>query len=144
MDLNGKFYDSLGKQLFTDLLKQLKCPYTLTKYEYDKVDIYFGRSSVAEIKYRLKPYPTYIIEENKVEALSSIPCSNQYYVTVLDKDIFIWSLPTIRNYPPQYKRLPINLDKTEYTLKQVRYLPTQEADYHFQLQDKKWQLIKLS
>lgn len=142
MTLNQEFYDKLGKQLVTDCLKQYHVPFTLTKYEYDRVDIYFGRSSVGEIKYRLTSYPSYIIEENKLEALSQVPCSQQYYITVTDTDIYFWRTSTIRNFPPQYKRLPTNTEKTEYILKQVRYLPTQDADFHFQLKDKKWQLIK--
>lgn len=142
MTLNQEFYDRLGKQLVTDCLKQYHVPFTLTKYEYDRVDIYFGRSSVGEIKYRLKAYPSYIIEESKLEALSSIPCAQQYYITVLDTDIYFWRVSTIRNFPPQYKRLPTNTEKTEYILKQIRYLPIQDADFHFILKDKKWQLIK--
>lgn len=142
MTLNAEFYDQLGKQLVTDCLKQYHVPFTLTTYQYDKVDIYFGRSSVGEIKYRLTPYPSYIIEESKLDALASVPCAQQYYITVTDTDIYFWRVSTIRKFPPQYKRLPTNQSKTEYITKQVRYLPTIDADFHFHLKDKKWELIK--
>lgn len=142
MTLDQEFYDKLGKQLFTDLLKQYSVPYTLTEYEYCRVDIYFGRSSVGEIKYRRSSYPSYIIEENKIEALSSVPCSRQYYIVVTDSDIYLWSLPTIRNFQPTRKSLPINPERTEYIIKQVRYLPIKDADFHFHLDKNKWQLIK--
>ena len=142
MNIDSEFYDKLGKQLFTDLLKQYNIPFTLTTYQYDKVDIYFGRSAVGEIKYRRKSYPSYIIEENKVTALSSIPCSRQYYITVTDSDIYLWSIPTIRNFQPQVKILPTNLEKTEQTFKTIRFLPVIDADFHFQKKDNKWKLVK--
>lgn len=142
MSLNADYYDALGKQLFTDLLKQYNLPYTLTTYKYDKVDIYFGRSSVGEIKYRTRQYPSYIIEESKVEALASVPCASQYYITVTDTDIYLWKLSTIRNYLPEVQIFPTNVDKTESTFKKVRYLPVNAADFHFTLKDNKWMMLK--
>lgn len=144
MALNADYYDQLGKQLFTDFLKQYNCPFTLTEYKYAPVDIYFGRSSVGEIKYRLKPYDSYIIEEPKIEALSQIPCSRQYYIVVLDKDIYLWSLSTIRNYQPVKKMLPTGIDSTVWKDKTIRYLPAIEADFHYQLIDNKWTLVKIN
>lgn len=144
MTLNQEFYDKLGKQYFTDLLKQYNCPFHLTTYTYDKVDIYFGRSSVGEIKYRRSSYPTYIIEENKVESLSKCPADRKYYIVVTDSEIFFWSLNTIRNYLPSKRELPINPERTDYRIKTVRYLPAKAADFHFVLEDKIWKLKKLN
>lgn len=140
MTLNEEYYDALGKQLFTDLLKQYNCPFHLTTYTYDKVDIYFGRSCVGEIKYRRSEYPTYIIEENKVQSLANNPSSNKYYIVVLDKDIYLWSLDTIRNYLPSRKELPVNPERTSYKIKTVRYLPAKAATAHFSLVDGNWKL----
>lgn len=144
MTINEKFYDDLGKQLFTDLLKQYNCPFRLTTYEYDTVDIYFGRSSVGEIKYRRKPYSSYIIEENKFLSLSKVPCDRQFYIVVTDEDIYFWSTNTIRNFLPSSRELPINPERTAYKTKIVRYLPVEVADLHYHLVDNSWKLIKFN
>ena len=136
--------DRKGKDLFAQLMDQLNCPYSFTPYEYDRVDVYFGRSNVGEIKYRLKYYKTFIIQENKLDALSSVPVSNQYYITVLPNNIYFWSVPTIRTFLPTTKELPINPERTLYKEKIIRYLPTEAADFHYQLQNGIWKLVKLN
>ena len=137
--------DKKGKDLFASLMKQLQCSYSFTPGEFDRVDVYFGRSNVGEIKYRLQYYKTFIIEEDKLDALSSVPVSNQYYITVLPKNIYFWSVPTIRTYLPSVKQLPINPERTLYRAKVIRYLPTEAADFHYQLQnDNVWKLIKIN
>lgn len=136
--------DKKGKDLFASLMTQLQCPYSFTPYEYDRVDVYFGRSNVGEIKYRLKYYKTFIIEEDKLDALSSIPVSNQYYITVLPNNIYFWSVPTIRTYLPTSGTFPINPERTLYKEKIIRYLPVEAADFHYKLVSGIWKLIKIN
>lgn len=133
--------DKKGKDIFIELLDQFHVSYHLTTYKYDKVDIYFGKSSVGEIKYRLVSYDSYLIEENKIKSLSEVPLPNQYYITVLDNDIYLWRVSTISKFEPQYKILPIDVDKTKFRKKLVRFLPTSAADFHFSKCNNQWKLI---
>lgn len=132
--------DQKGKSIFISLLSQFEVDYHLTDYQYDRVDIYFGKSSVAEIKYRLKSYSSYIIEETKFRALQHVPVAKQYYVTVLDSDIYFWSVPTIRKYQMEERYLPTDVNKSHYINKMVRLLPVADADYHFTKVGNQWQL----
>lgn len=132
--------DQKGKSIFISLLTQFEVDYRLTDYQYDRVDIYFGKSSVGEIKYRLKSYPSFLIEETKFRALQHVPVARQYYITVLDTDIYLWSVPTIRKYLPEERFLPTDVNKSHYVSKMVRLLPVTDADFHFIKVDDKWQL----
>lgn len=136
--------DQKGKEIFASLMTQLQCPYSFTPYEFDRIDVYFGRSNAGEIKYRLKYYKTFIIEENKLDALAATPVSNQYYITVLPNNIYFWSVPTIRTFLPTTKELPINPERTLYKEKIVRYLPVEAADFHYQRVNNVWKLIKIN
>lgn len=132
--------DQKGKSIFISLLNQFEVDYRLTDYQYDRVDIYFGKSSVAEIKYRLKSYQSYIIEETKFRALQRVPVAHQYYVTVLDQDIYFWSVPTIRKFQMEERYLPTDVNKSHYINKMVRLLPITAADFHFTKVGSQWQL----
>lgn len=136
--------DQKGKQIFASLMDQIQCQYNFTTYEFDRVDVYFGRSNVGEIKYRLKYYKTFIIEENKLEALESVSVSNKYYITVLPNNIYFWSTSTIRSFLPSTKVLPIDPERTLFKEKIIRYLPVKSADFHFKLTNGVWKLIKMN
>lgn len=146
MTLTQSYYDKLGKQVLSELFKQLGTPHTFTSYEFDRVDVYFGRSSVGEVKYRLKKYDDFLIEENKVDALTRNPASSKYYIVVVDNEIWFWRLSTIRNFLPYRAELPTSPERTEYRIKTVRKLPCSAADFHFvkDAQNKPWRLVKLN
>ena len=135
-------YDSVGKRYFISLLNQFNISYRLTENPYDRVDIYFGNSSVGEIKYRTKSYDEYIIQEDKFQALKKVRCVDKYYITVVDNDIYMWKTSTIKNYIPVKVSLPVEDDV--YVDKMVRYLPIEAADLHFHFEDSKWVLKNLN
>lgn len=133
-------YDLEGKFRVADLFQEYSVPFNFTTYKYDKLDVYFGKSSVAEIKYRTRPYEDYLIQEDKVAALQRCPVSSKYYIVVLDSDIYFWKLSTILGYLPTKKFLP---DATGSRWKDVRFLPAKAADFHFaKTDDDSWKLVR--
>lgn len=142
--LTKEYYDKLGKDILTTFFIQYHCPYHFTEYKYSKLDVYFGNQSVGEIKYRLTPYSDYIIEENKVISLEKDASVQKYYIVVLDEDIYFYSIHTIKSNIPTTKYLPLEFGGDEKKLKKVRYLSTEDADFHFHFShdEKKWKLIQ--
>lgn len=135
MEYTADQYDEFGKSRLASLFKQFNVSYYFTAYQYDRVDVYFGRSSVGEIKYRNKNYGKYIIQEDKFKALKSVPVQNRYYIVVFNADVWFWSVNTIQTFEPE----TFIIDGKK---KKVRNLPIQAADFHFELGvDGIWRLI---
>jgi len=136
--------DEKGKKIFEECLKQYHCPIFFIPFEYSKVDCYFGKHSVGEIKYRQKEYPTYICEENKVYSLLNDDKPYQFYIVVFDNVIYLWNVQTIlTNYRLQVWELPTDLSKEEIIRKPIYLLKTEDCDFVFKKIDDKWHLEKM-
>lgn len=141
----SEILDNKGKNIFKSLLDQYGIIHNFTPNKYDRVDVYFGTKSVGEIKYRLADYDSYIIEEGKFTSLKKIPVQNQFYITCLDNEIYIWSTDTIQKYPIRKMYLQTDEDNpANKTWKDVRFIPIHDADYIFSRQTptSPWELTK--
>lgn len=131
-------YDEFGKSRVDSLMNYYKVSHYFTAYKYDRVDLYFGKSSVGEIKFRNKNYGRFMIEESKFKALKAIPLQNRYYIVVFNTDVWFWKTETIQTFEPE--TFIIKGQK-----KKIRLLPIQSADLHFEmLVDKTWRLVSFS
>lgn len=141
LETKKQFYDKLGKSIFKECLDEFNCECHFTILKFSRLDVYFGKESVGEIKYRTKAYKSYIIEESKVEALEKDFSKQKYYIVVLDKEIYFWSLETIKSISPILSTLPDDLESKVFTTRWIRLLPIEKADYHFYY-DREWKFEK--